>query len=39
MSFGSVLRERRTELSIGLTDMAEREADIGQLPLNTGQVA
>ena len=24
MSFGSVLRERRTELSIGLTDMAER---------------
>ncbi len=24
MSFGSVLRDRRTELSIGLTDMAER---------------
>ena len=24
MSFGSILRERRTELSIGLTDMAER---------------
>ncbi|WP_203072212.1 helix-turn-helix domain-containing protein [Falsiroseomonas ponticola] len=24
MSFGRVLRERRTELSIGLTDMAER---------------
>ena len=24
MSFGSILRERRTELCIGLTDMAER---------------
>ena len=24
MSFGSVLRERRTDLNIGLTDMAER---------------
>jgi transcriptional regulator with XRE-family HTH domain len=24
VSFGSVLRDRRTELSIGLTDMAER---------------
>lgn len=24
MSFGSVLRDRRTELAIGLTDMAER---------------